>query len=61
MGSVKRACLGLGVAATISLLVSLVVMMFLFETPQIATWFSASAALAGLAFVSALIAHHFER
>jgi hypothetical protein len=61
MPAVTRACVWLAVAATISLLLSLVTMMFLFEAPQVATWFGASAALAGLALVSAVIAHHFER
>ena len=61
MGAVKQACLWLGIAASISLVLSLSVMLFLFETPQVATWFGASAALAGLSFVTALAAHYLEQ
>ena len=60
MAAVRRACLALGIAATLSLLVALVVMMFLFETRPVATWFIASAALAGLSFGAALIAAYLE-
>jgi HD-like signal output (HDOD) protein len=61
MGTVRRACMRLGLAATASLLLSLVVMMLLVETPQIARWFLASAALAGLSYGAALLAAHFEQ
>jgi hypothetical protein len=61
MGSVKRACLRLGAAATLSLLLALVVMMFLVETPQVGTWFAASAALAAGSYLTALVAAYFER
>ena len=61
MGSVKRACLRLGIAATVSLLVALAVLMFLVEAPQVGTWFLASAALAAASFLTALIAAHFEQ
>jgi hypothetical protein len=61
MGSVKRACLRLGIAATVSLLFALVVMMFLVEARPVATWFMASAALAGAAYLMALIAAYFEQ
>ena len=61
MGSVRRACLRLGIAATISLLLALVVMMFLVEAPQVGTWFAASAVLAGTSYVTALVAAYFER
>jgi hypothetical protein len=61
MGSIKRACLRLGMAATVSLLGALAIMLFLVEAPQIGTWFLASAALAGAAFLTALIAAHFEQ
>ena len=61
MGSVKRACLRLGIAATMSLLFALGVMMLLVEAPQVGTWFLASAALAAASFVTALIAAHFEQ
>lgn len=60
MGSVKRACMRLGIAATLSLLLALAVMMFLVEAPQVGTWFMASAALAAGAYLTALIAAHFE-
>jgi hypothetical protein len=50
----------LGIAATISLLLALMVMMFLVEAPQMGTWFMASAALAAGAYGSALIAAYFE-
>lgn len=60
MGSVKRACMRLGNAATLSLLLALAVMMFLVEAPQVGTWFMASAALAAGAYLTALIAAHFE-
>ena len=61
MGSVKRACMRLGIAATISLLLALGVMMFLVEAPQVATWFIASAALAAGAYVTASVAAYFEQ
>jgi len=61
MVSVKRACMRLGIAATISLLMALAVMLFLVEAPQVATWFAASAALAAGAYGTALVAAHFER
>ncbi len=55
MEAVRRACMRLGLAATISLLLATAVMMFVVEAPQITTWFVASAALAGLAFGSAVV------
>ena len=61
MGSVKRACLWLGIAATVSLLCALAVMMFLVEAPSVGTWFLASAALAAASYLTALIATHFEQ
>jgi len=61
MGVVKRACLRLGIAATISLLLAFGVMMFLVEAPQVGTWFMASAALAGAAYVTASVAAYFEQ
>ena len=61
MGSVKRACLRLGIAATVSLLFALAVMMFLVEAPPVATWFLASAALAAASYLTALIAGYLER
>ena len=61
MGTVRRACLRLGTAATGSLVLSLVVLTFLVETPPIAKWFLASAALAGLSYAAALVAAHFEQ
>jgi hypothetical protein len=61
MASVKRACVWLGAAATLSLFLSLAVMLLLFEAPQVATWFGASAVLAGLAFATAVLAHWLER
>jgi hypothetical protein len=61
MGAVQRACMRLGVAATVSLLLALVVMMFLVEAPQVGTWFMASAALAGSAYLTALVASYFGR
>jgi hypothetical protein len=51
----------LGIAATISLLLALGVMMFLVEAPQVATWFIASAALAAGAYVTASVAAYFEQ
>jgi hypothetical protein len=50
----------LGIAATVSLLLSLGVLMFLVETPPVATWFIASAALAALSYSAALVAAYFE-
>ncbi len=61
MGSVRRACMRLGAAATASLLLSVAVMMFLVEAPQVGTWFLASSALAGAAYATALVAAYFER
>lgn len=61
MEAVRRACMRLGIVATISLILALVVMMFVFEAPQVATWFLASAALAGGSFVAALVAALFEQ
>ncbi len=49
----------LGLAATISLLLATVVMMFVVEAPQVTTWFIASAALAGLSFGSAVVSAYF--
>ncbi len=60
MGSVKRACMRLGIAATISLLLALAVMMLLVEAPQVGIWFIASAALAAAAYLTALVAAYFE-
>jgi hypothetical protein len=51
----------LGVAATASLFLSLIVLMFLFDTPSVGRWFVASAALAALSFAVALIASRFEQ
>lgn len=50
----------LGIAATISLLLALAVMMFLVEAPQVATWFMASAALAAAAYLTAVVAAYLE-
>ncbi len=61
MGTVRRACMRLGIVATGSLLMSLAVMMLLVETPQIAEWFLASAALAGLSYAAALVAAYLEQ
>lgn len=61
MGSVRRACMRLGIVATVSLLLALAVMMFLVETPQVGRWFLASAALAAGAYLTALVAAHFEQ
>jgi hypothetical protein len=61
MGAVKRACLRLGAAATMSLLLSLAVMMFLVEAPQVGTWFLASSALGGAAYATAVVAAYFEQ
>lgn len=61
MGLVRRACVRLGIMATVSLLLSLAVMMFLVEAPQVATWFLASAALAGASYLVALVAAYFEQ
>jgi hypothetical protein len=60
-GSVTRACLRLGAAATVSALVSLVVVLFLAESPPVATWFLASAVLAALVFTAALLCAYLER
>jgi hypothetical protein len=60
MAPIRRACLRLGAAATGSLLLSMMVMMFLVETPQVSTWFLASASLAALAYGAALVARYFE-
>jgi hypothetical protein len=51
----------LGGAATLSLLGSLVVMSCIAETPQVGAWFLASAALAGLAYGTAILAACCER
>ncbi len=50
----------LGTVATVSLVLSLAVMLFLVETPQVATWFLASAALAAAAYLTALAVAYFE-
>jgi hypothetical protein len=51
----------LGLAATLSLLLALAVMTFLTETPQVGTWFMASAALAGGAYLTALVVNFLEQ
>lgn len=61
MGAVTRGCLRLGAAATVSALVSLVVVLFLAESRPVATWFLASAVLAALAYTAALLAAYLER
>jgi hypothetical protein len=61
MSTVRRACMRLGIAATVSLFASFAVMMFLVETQQVAKWFLASSVLAGLSYAAALVAAHFER
>ena len=61
MATVRRACMRLGIAATGSLLLSLGVLMFLVETPPVATWFIASAGLAALSYGTAMVAAYFER
>lgn len=58
---VRRGCMRLGGAATLSLLGSLVVMSCIAETPQVGAWFLASAALAGLAYGTAILAACCER
>lgn len=58
--SVKRGCLWLGMAAMVSVLVSLGVMMFLVETLTVARWFLASAVLAALSYVVAIAVAYFE-
>ncbi len=61
MRSVKRACLRLGAAAAVSMVLALVVMSFLIEARPIATWFLASATLAGLSYAVAIVAGYFEQ
>ena len=56
MAPIQRACMRLGLAATVSLLLSMTVMTFLMEAPQVSTWFLASASLAALSYVAALVA-----
>ena len=58
--AIRRACLWLGALATVSLLLALAVMLFLYETPQTARWFLASAALAGVSYLTALLAARWE-
>ncbi|HVN85146.1 MAG TPA: hypothetical protein VMW17_09900 [Candidatus Binatia bacterium] len=60
MGPIGRSCMRLGIAATVSLFLSLVVLLFLFDTPAVGRWFLASAALAALGFGAAMIAARFE-
>jgi len=60
MAAVRRSCMWLGTVATVSLVLSLAVMLFLVETPQVATWFLASAALAAAAYLTALAVAYFE-
>lgn len=60
MGPIARACFRLGVAATVSLFISLIILMFLFDTVSVGRWFGASAALAALSFGAALIASRFD-
>jgi len=60
VGPITRGCLRLGIAATISLFLALVVLMFVFDTPGVSRWFLASACLAGLSFAAALLAARFE-
>ena len=50
----------LGVASTVSLFISLLVLMFVFDTPAVGRWFLASAALAALSFGAALVADCLE-
>jgi hypothetical protein len=61
MSSVKRACLRLGAVAIVSMVLSLAVMSFLIEAQPVATWFLASATLAGLSYAVAIVAGHFEQ
>ena len=60
MGPIARSCLRLGIAATVSLFLSLLVLMFLFDTNAVGRWFLASAVLAALSFGAAVIANRFE-
>jgi hypothetical protein len=61
MSSVKRACLRVGAAAMISMVLALAVMSFLLEARPIATWFLASATLAGLSYAVAIAVGYFEQ
>ncbi len=61
MAAVRRSCTWLGVAALVSLVLSTLVMTFLADAPQVATWFLASAVLAGLAYGTAILAAYLER
>lgn len=61
LAAVRRSCTRLGAAALVSLLLSTLVMMFLADAPQVATWFLASAVLAGLAYATAIVAAYLER
>lgn len=61
MTLVRRVCLRLGLVATASLLLSLIVMMFVVETPQVGTWFVLSALLAAGAYGTAVLAAYLER
>jgi type IV secretory pathway TrbD component len=60
MGSVRRGCMRLGMAAVLSLFLSLVVLLFLVETAPVVTWFLASAVLAALSYTVAIAAAYFE-
>lgn len=61
MDSVRRACVRLGTVALLSVVLSLLVMLFVIETRQVARWFVASAALAGAAYVTAAVAAYLDR
>ena len=60
MGSVQRGCMRLGMAAVLSLFLSLTVLMFVVEAPVVVTWFLASAALAALSYAAAIAAAYLE-
>jgi hypothetical protein len=52
--------MGLGLAATGSLLLALVVLTAVADTPSVGRWFLASAVLAGLAYLAAIVSWHFD-
>ena len=61
MAAVRRACMRLGNAATVSLLLSLIVLLLVDAAPSVARWFLASAALAGLSYATAVVTVYLER
>ncbi len=59
--TMTRTFLWLGIAASVSLLLALAVMTLVVDAPQIARWFLASAIVAGVSFLAAVITSRWEQ